>query len=141
MDSWVWDEVGLEFSNIDIEGTVESERSSQRGDDLSNESVQVGVSGSFNIELSSADIIDSFVINHGGNIGMFQKRVGTEDSVVWFNDGIGDLGGWVNGVTKLGFLAVIDGKSFQKEGTETGTSTTSDSVENTESLKTGTVVS
>jgi len=141
MDSWVWDEVGLEFSDIDVEGTIESEGSSQRGDNLSNKSVQVGVSGSFDVELSSADIIDGFVINHRSDISMFQEGVGTEDSVVWFNDGIGDLGGWVNGVTELGFLAVINGESFQKEGTETRSSTTTDGVEDTESLETGTVIS
>jgi hypothetical protein len=141
MDSGVGDEVGLEFSDIDVEGTIESEGSSQRGDDLSDESVQVGVSGSFNIELSSADIVDSFVINHGGNISVFQERVGTEDSVVGFNDGIGDLGRGVNGVTQLGLLTVINGESFQKEGTKTRTSTTTDSVEDTESLETGTVIS
>jgi len=49
--------------------------------------------------------------------------------------------GWVDGETELGFLAVIDGKSFQEEGSQTGTSTTSDSVEDHESLETGTVIS
>jgi len=141
MDSWVWDEVGLEFSDIDVQGTIESEGSSQRGNDLSNESVQVGVGWSFDIELSSADIVDSFVINHGSNISVFQERVGTQDGVVWFNNGIGDLWGWVNGVTELGLLAVIDGESFQEEGSETRSSTTSDSVENAETLETGTVIS
>ena len=62
MDSGIWDQVGLEFSNINVQGTIESEGSSQRWDNLSNESVQVGVCGSFNIEISSADIIDGFVI-------------------------------------------------------------------------------
>jgi len=141
VNSWVWDEVGLEFSDIDVQGTIESERSSQGGDNLSNKSVQVGVGWSFNVELSSADIVDSFVINHGSNISVFQEGVGTEDSVVWFNDGIGDLGGWVNGVAELGFLTVVNGKSFQKEGTETRSSTTTDSVEDTESLETSTVIS
>jgi hypothetical protein len=62
MDSGIWDQVGLEFSNVDVQGTIESEGSSQRGDNLSNESVQVGVGGSLNIEVSSADIIDGLVI-------------------------------------------------------------------------------
>ena len=71
MDSWVWHQVGLELSNIDVKGTIESEGSSQGGDNLSNESVQVGVGWSLDIEVSSADIIDGFVIKHNGNIGMF----------------------------------------------------------------------
>ena len=79
MDSWIWDQVGLEFGNINVEGTIESEGGSQRGDDLSDESVQVGVGWSFNIEVSSADIIDGFVIEHNSNISVFQERVGGED--------------------------------------------------------------
>ena len=79
MDSWIWDQVGLEFSNINVQGTIESEGGSQRGDNLSDESVQVGVGWSFDIEVSSADIVDGFVIEHNSNISVFQERVGGED--------------------------------------------------------------
>jgi len=87
MDSWVWDQVGLEFSDIDVEGTIESQRGSQRGDDLGNESVQVGVGWSFDIELSSADIVDSFVIKHNSDISVLEEGVSGQDGVVWLNDG------------------------------------------------------
>lgn len=87
MDTWVWDQVGLEFSDIDVEGTIETEGGSQGGDDLGDKSVQVGVGWSFNVELSSADIVDGFVVEHDGDIGVFQKGVGGQDGVVWFNDG------------------------------------------------------
>jgi len=29
MDSWIWDQVSLELSNINVKGTVESEGSSE----------------------------------------------------------------------------------------------------------------
>jgi len=108
---------------------------------LSNESVQVGISGSFDIELSSADIVDSFVIKHNSNISMFKERVSGQDGVVRFNDGSGDLGRGIDGETELGLLAVIDGESFEEEGSETGTSTTTDGVEDHETLETSTVIS
>ena len=76
MNSWVWHQVGLELSDIDVKGTIESERGSQRGDNLGNESIQVGVGWSLDIEVSSADIIDSFVIDHNSNIGVFKEGVG-----------------------------------------------------------------
>ena len=79
MDSWIWDQVGLEFSDIDVQGTIESEGGSQRGDNLSDESVQVGVGWSFNIEVSSADIVDGFVIEHNSNISVFQEGVSGKD--------------------------------------------------------------
>lgn len=71
MDSGIWHQVGLEFSNINVKGTIESQRGSQRGDDLSNKSVQVGVCWSLNIEISSADIIHGFVVEHNSDISVF----------------------------------------------------------------------
>jgi hypothetical protein len=76
MDSWIWDQVSLEFGDINVKGTIESEGGGQRGDNLGNESVQVGVGWSLNIKVSSADIIDGFVIEDNGNIGMLKKRMG-----------------------------------------------------------------
>jgi len=75
MDSWIWHQVGLELSNIDVKGTIESEGGSQGGDNLGNESVQVGVCWSLNIKISSADIIDSFVIKHDCDISVLKKRM------------------------------------------------------------------
>ena len=73
MDSWVWYQVGLELSNINIKGTIESKGGSEGGDNLGNESVQVGVGWSLYIEVSSADIIDGFIIKNNGDIGMLEK--------------------------------------------------------------------
>jgi len=141
MDSWIWDQVGLELGDIDIQGTIESEGGSQRGDNLSNESVEVGVGWSLNIKSSSADIIDSFVVKHDSDISVLEKRVSGEDGVVWLNNSGRDLWRWVDGETEFGFLTVINRESLEEEGTETGSSTTTDGVENEETLETGTLVS
>ena len=87
MDSGVGYEVGLELGNIDVQGTIESEGGSERGDNLSNESVQVGVGGSLNVEVTSADVVDSLVVEHNGNIGVLKEGVGGEHGVVRLNDG------------------------------------------------------
>jgi len=86
MDTGIGDEVGLEFSDIDVKGTIESEGSGQGRDNLSDKSVKIGVGGSFDVEISSADIVDSFVVEHNSDISVFEERVGGEDGVVWFND-------------------------------------------------------
>merc|ERR1719263_2788634 len=140
MDSWVWHQVSLELSDIDVKGTIESEGSSERGDNLSDESVQVGVGWSLDIEVSSADIINGFVIDHDGDISVLEEGVSGEDGVVWLNNGSGDLWGWVDGETELGFLTVIDGKSLEEEGTKTGTSSSTDGVEDEETLETSALV-
>ena len=140
MDSWIWDQVSLELGDIDVKGTIESEGGSQGGDDLSDESVKVGVGWSLDIEVSSGNIIDGLVVKDDSDIGVLKKRVSGEDGVVWLNNGGGDLWGWVDGETKLGFLTVIDGKSLEEEGTKTGSGTTTDGVEDEETLETGALV-
>merc|ERR1739844_175864 len=134
------DEVGLELSHINVKGTIESEGGSEGGDNLRDESVEVGVGGSLNIEVSSADIVDGLVVEHDGDIGVLEEGVSGEDGVVWLNNGGGDLRGWVDGETELGLLAVIDGKSLEEERSKTGSSATTDGVEHEESLETSALI-
>ena len=141
MDTWVWHQVSLELSDIDVKGTIESEGGSEGGDNLGNESVKVGVGWSLNVKVSSADIVDGLVVEHDGDIGVLKERVGGKDGVVWFNNGGGDLWGWVDGETELGFLSVIDGKSLEEERSETGSGTTTDGVEDKETLETSALIS
>ena len=96
MDSWVWHQVSLELSDIDVEGTIESEGGSEGGDNLGDESVQVGVGWSLDVEVPSADVVDGFVIDHKGTIGVFQGGVSGEDGVIWFDNCSGNLRCWVN---------------------------------------------
>jgi len=140
MDSGVGDEVSLEFGDINVEGTIESEGGGEGRDNLGNESVQVGVGGSLDIEVSSADIVDGLVIEHDGDIGVLKEGVSGEDGVVRLDDGGGDLGRRVDGESELGFLTVIDGKSLEEEGSETGTGTSTDGVEDEETLETSALI-
>ena len=76
MNSGIWDQVGLEFSDIDVKGSIESEGGGKGRNDLGNESVEVGVGGSLNVEVSSGDVIDGLVVKHDSNISVFKERVG-----------------------------------------------------------------
>jgi len=140
MDSWVWHQVGLELSDINVQSTIESEGGSEGGDNLSDESVQVGVSWSLDIEVSSADIVNGLVIKDNGNIGVLQKGVSGKHGVVWLDNGGGDLWGWVHGETELGFLTVINGKSLEEKGSESGTGSSTDGVEDEETLETSALI-
>ena len=53
---------------------------------LSNEPVQVGICGSFNIEVTTANIIDRLIVQHAGNISVLQQGVGGQDTVVRLNN-------------------------------------------------------
>jgi hypothetical protein len=54
--------VSLELIEIDVQGTIETERGGNAGDNLCNESVQVDERWSRDIEFTSADIVDSLVV-------------------------------------------------------------------------------
>ena len=140
MDSWIWDQVSLEFSNINVKGTVESEGGSERGDNLGDDSVQVSVGWSLNVEVSSADVVDGLVVDHDGNIGVLEEGVGGEHGVVWLNNGGGDLRGWEDGESELGFLTVVHGESLEEERSETGSGTSTDGVEDEETLETSALI-
>jgi len=140
MDSGVRYEVGLEFGDINVKGTIESEGGSQGGDDLGDESVKVGVGGSLDIKVSSGNIIDGFVIKDDSDISVLKKGVSGEDGVVRFNNGGGDLRRRIDGETKLGLLTVINRESFEEEGSKTGSGTTTDGVEDEETLETSALI-
>merc|ERR1719284_49797 len=55
VDAGVWHQVGLELSEVDVEGAIETEGGSEGGDNLTDETVQVGVGGTLNVEAATAD--------------------------------------------------------------------------------------
>jgi len=140
MDTWVGHQVGLELSDIDVEGTIESEGGRQGGDNLGDESVEVSVGGSLDVEVSAADIVASLVVKHDGDVSVLKEGVSGQDRVVWLNDSGGDLGGWVDGESELGFLAVVDGQTLEEEGTETGAGTATNGVVDEETLETSALI-
>ena len=107
---------------------------------LSDQPVQVGVGWPLNIQGPSADIVDSLVIKDDSDIGMLKKGVSGQHGVVWLNNGGGDLWGWVDGETELGFLTVVDGESLKEERSETGSGTSTDGVEDEETLETSALI-
>ncbi len=112
MDSWIRDQIGLEFGDIYVKSTIKSETCGQRRDNLSDKSVQVSVSWLLDVKISSADVINCFVIQHNSNVGMLEKRVGTQDGVIRLYNCGGDLRGRVDGESQLRLLSVINTQSF-----------------------------
>jgi hypothetical protein len=107
---------------------------------LSDQAVQVLVVGTLNAEVTAADVVDGLVVNHEGAVGVLEGGVGGEDRVVGLDNGGGDLGRRVDTELELALLAVVDREALHEEGTETGTGTTTEGVEDEEALETRAVV-
>lgn len=140
MNTGVGDQVGLELVQVDVEGAIETERSGDGGNNLSDEAVEVLVAGALNSEVAAADVVDGLVVNHEAAVGVLQGGVGGQDGVVGLHDGGSVLGGRIDAELELRLLAVVDGETLHEESTETGTSTTTERVENQETLETSAVV-
>merc|ERR1712054_603166 len=140
VDARVWHQVGLELSHIDVESTIESEGCSQGGDNLGGQTVQVGVGGAFDVEATTADVVESLVVKHDSDVGVLQEGVGSEGGVVWLNDSSRHLRGWVHAESELGLLAVVDGETLEEESAEARAGTATNRVEDEEALETGALV-
>jgi len=140
MNPGVWHQIGLELVEVNIKSTIKTERGSNGGDNLTNQTIQVGVGWPLNIQITTADIVQSLVVDLVGHIGVLQQGVDTQHGVVGLDNGGRDLGAAPDGEGDLGLLTVIDGQSFHHEGTQTGSGTTTDGVVDQEALETGTVV-
>ena len=102
---------------------------------MTDQTIQIGVGWSFDIQVTSADIVDGLVVNHEGTVRVLQGGVGGEDGVVWFDNSGGNLWSWVDSKLQLGFLTVVNGQTFHQKGSKTGTGTTTEGVEDQETLK------
>jgi len=141
MDTGVGHQIGLELRDINVQRAIETEGGGQGGDDLGQQTVQVGVRGALDVEVAAADVVKSFVVDLIGNIGVLEKRMDTQHGVVGLDDGGGNLGAAPDGEGDLGLLAVVDGEALEEQATETGTGTATNGVEKHEALETSAVVS
>jgi len=134
-------QVGLELSQINVEGTIESQRSGDGRDDLSNQPVQVGVGRSLDVQVPSADIVDGLIVDHEGTVGVLQGGMGGQDRVVGLNNSSGDLGRGVDGELQLGLLSVVNTEPLAEQRGQTGSGTSTEGMEDQESLESSTLVS
>lgn len=95
----------------------------------------MSIVGSRNVKIAATYIINSVIVNEERAIGVFDRAMSGEYSVVGFNDSSRDTGGWVDGEFKLRFLAIVGRKSFEEESTKTRSCTTTKRVEDQETLK------
>ena len=140
VDARVRDQVGLELGDVDVEGAVEAERRGERGDDLRDEAVEVGVGRALDVEVAAADVVEGLVVEQKVHVGVLEEGVGREDGVVRLDDGGGDLRGRVDGEAELGLAAVVDREALEEEGAEAGAGAAADGVEDEEALEAGAVV-
>lgn len=69
-------QVGLELVQVDIEGTVEAQTGRDRADHLSDQAVEMLVIWSRDVEVTSANVVDGFVVDQECAVGVLNGAVG-----------------------------------------------------------------
>ena len=92
------------------------------------------------IEIPSADIIHSLVINQERAVRVLDSAMRGEDSVIRLDDCRGDSRGGVNGKFELRLLTIVGGETFEQEGAKARASTAAKRMEDQEALKRGAVI-
>merc|ERR1711924_360408 len=85
-------------------------------DDMGDETVEVGVGRTLDVQAATADVVQSLVVKHDSHVGVLEEGVGGEHSVVWLHHGGGHLRGWVHAEGQLGLLAVVHGQTLEEQG-------------------------
>ena len=93
------------------------------------------VVGPRDVQAATADVVNRLVIDKERAVGVLDGAVGREDSVVGLNDGGRNARSRVDGELELALLAVVGGKALKEESTEAGTCTSTERVEDKETLK------
>lgn len=86
MNPWEGNQVSLELVQIDVEGTIESQGAGDGGDDLGDQSVEVGERWRLDTEVSSADVVDSLIVDHEGAVNVLEGGVRGQDGVVLWQE-------------------------------------------------------
>lgn len=71
-----WHQVGLEFIQVHIKGTIEPKTGSDRANNLGNQAVKMFVARAGNIQVAAANIVNSFVVHQESAVGVLNGTVG-----------------------------------------------------------------
>merc|ERR1719346_835560 len=115
VDPGVGHQVGLELSQIHVQGSVEPQGGGDGGHDLADQPVEVGVGWPLNVQVATADVVDGLVVNHEGAVGVLKGGVGGQDGVVGLDHSSGNLGSRVDGELELALLAVVHGQPLHEQ--------------------------
>src|SRR5262249_40071895 len=115
VDARVGHKVGLELVEIDVEGTVKSERRCNGADDLGDQTVEMLVRRPRNVQVTAAYVIDSLVIHQEGTVRVLNGAVGRQDGIVGLDNGVRDTRRGVDGELELRLLAILCGEALQEE--------------------------
>merc|ERR1740138_688162 len=140
VDTWVRHQIGLELSDVNIKRTVEPQRCCERGDDLRQQAVQVGVGGALDVEVPAANIVQRLVVVHNCDVGVLEQRMNAKHRIIRLDDSSRHLGARPNCEADLRLLAIVNREALKHQASQTRASATPYCIVNHEALKASAIV-
>uniref|UniRef100_A0A182QUA6 Uncharacterized protein n=1 Tax=Anopheles farauti TaxID=69004 RepID=A0A182QUA6_9DIPT len=128
------------WNSIHVQRTIETQRRRNGRHDLADQPVQVGVRRALDVQVAPADIVDRLVIDHERAVRVLERRVRGQDRVVRLDDRRRHLRRRVDGELQFRLLAIIHRQTLHQQRGESGTGTTTERVEDQETLQTRALV-
>jgi len=124
-----------ELSEIGVELAWESKAGGNTGHGDGDEVVQIAVGGGGELEGSEADVVESFVIDAVGLVGVFDQLVHGEGGVVGLDNGVGDLGAGNDGECVHHSVGVLFSDLGDEKGSHAGAGSATEGMGELESLQ------
>jgi len=75
--------------------------------------VEAGKAWGGDSQVLLADVVDSLIVDHKRTVRVLKGGMGGQDSVVWLDNGVAELGSGINAELELGFLSVTGRKTLK----------------------------
>jgi len=129
------DQIHGELAKIGVELARESNAGGNTGHGSRDEVVEVTIGRSGELEGPEADIVEGFIVKAHALISVLDELVDGEGSVVWLDDGVGDLGGGADGVGAHDAVRVLFTNLGDEEGAHACASAAAEGMRDLEALK------
>jgi hypothetical protein len=117
------DEVHGELAKVRVELARETDAGGNTGHGSRDEVVEVTIGRSGELEGPEADIVEGFIVKAHALISVLDELVDGEGSVVWLDDGVGDLWRWDDGEGVHNSVWVLLSDFTDEKGSHTGSGT------------------
>ena len=135
VDARIRHQIRLELVQIDVERSVEPQRSRDGRHHLTDDAVETGVAGLIDGQIAPADVVDGFVVHEEGTVRVFHGGVGRQNRVVGLDDGCSDVWRRIDGKFQFGSLAVLVRQRLHEQGREARAGAAAQRVEHDEALQ------
>jgi len=135
VETWERHHVDSKLTQVGVELTRESKTSGNTRHDGRHQVVQIAIGRVGQLQGTHADIVQSFVVNAEGLVGILNQLMNGERGVVRLHDSVRNLGGWHDREGSHHTVWELLANLGDKQSAHTGASTTAKRVGDLESLK------